>query len=141
MFGISGVDYSFGDMATAPSFGRQLARLRHREQLSQEALAERAGLSRNYIGLLESGRQKPSLESAKSLARALGVSLQHLIGEGSSIREDAQPPYPAKLEDQKRRKQKVQKLVRLLEKSSMRQLDVMDNIIHHILGVEKTGNP
>lgn len=142
MSGIGGVDYLIGDMAASSSFGRRLARLRRREGLSQEALAERADLSRNYIGNLESGRQQPSLPNALALARTLGVEIGALIQDiASSIHEEDSPSHTARTDDARRRKHKIQRLLRRLETSSMRQLDAVDDIIHHILGAEKTGSP
>src|SRR5215213_11002404 len=57
------------------SFGHLLRRLRSAAGLSQEALAERAGLSRNGISDLERGaRQVPRLETVRMLADALALS-------------------------------------------------------------------
>jgi transcriptional regulator with XRE-family HTH domain len=47
--------------------------------VSQEKLAERADLSRNYIGMLERGERFATLEVAERLARAIGVPLEQLI--------------------------------------------------------------
>jgi len=56
---------------------------RHRETagLSQEALAERAGVHPTYVGLVERCRRNPSLNVAQSFAIALGVSLSKLVQE------------------------------------------------------------
>jgi transcriptional regulator with XRE-family HTH domain len=57
------------------SFGDLLRRLRSAAGLSQEALAERAGLSRNGISDLERGaRQAPRLETVRMLADALALT-------------------------------------------------------------------
>jgi predicted ATPase/DNA-binding XRE family transcriptional regulator len=57
------------------SFGDLLRRLRSAAGLSQEALAERAGLSRNGISDLERGaRQVPRLETVRMLADALALT-------------------------------------------------------------------
>jgi predicted ATPase/transcriptional regulator with XRE-family HTH domain len=57
------------------SFGDLLRRLRSAAGLSQEALAERAGLSRNGISDLERGaRQVPRLETVRMLADALALA-------------------------------------------------------------------
>ena len=54
------------------SFGDLLRRLRRAASLSQEALAERASLSRRGISDLERGaRQAPRLETVRLLAEAL----------------------------------------------------------------------
>ena len=59
----------------AASFGERLRRLRVAATLSQEALAERAGLSRNGISNLERGRSPaPRLETVRLLADALRLS-------------------------------------------------------------------
>ena len=45
------------------------------------ALAERAGLHRTYIGLLERGERQPTVVAASSIAEALGLDLSKLLQE------------------------------------------------------------
>ncbi|MER9102673.1 helix-turn-helix transcriptional regulator [Mesorhizobium sp. M0848] len=47
--------------------------------MSQEQLAERAGLHRNYIGFLERGERNASLRTLLAVATSLGVSLGELF--------------------------------------------------------------
>jgi len=47
--------------------------------LSQEALAERAGLHRTYIGFVERAERNPTLKTMEKLARGLEVSLAELF--------------------------------------------------------------
>lgn len=57
------------------SFGQRLRRLREAAGLTQEELAERAGLSAKAIGALERGRrQRPYPHTIRALADALGLS-------------------------------------------------------------------
>lgn len=49
--------------------------------LSQEALSERAGLHRTYVGLLERGKRMPSILVAKQLAESLGTTMSELLAE------------------------------------------------------------
>lgn len=58
---------------------RNLKRSRLALGLSQESLAERAGLHRNYVGCIERNEKNVSLDSLESLAKALGVSPEKLI--------------------------------------------------------------
>ncbi|MBD3236850.1 MAG: helix-turn-helix domain-containing protein [Candidatus Eisenbacteria bacterium] len=47
--------------------------------LSQAELAERAGVTRQTIGLIEAGRYNPSLRLCLLLAREMGQSLDQLF--------------------------------------------------------------
>jgi transcriptional regulator with XRE-family HTH domain len=63
--------------------GRALAgglkRLRLQSRLSQAALAERAGLSLQFIAALEQRRKEPSLATLDALSKALGVQVAELF--------------------------------------------------------------
>ena len=59
-------------------FGPVLRRLRRERDLSQEALAGRAGLARNHVSALERARRDPSLATLVQLADALGMSMEEL---------------------------------------------------------------
>jgi transcriptional regulator with XRE-family HTH domain len=60
-------------------FGIVLRRLRVDAGLSQEDLAERAGIHPNYVILLERGTSSPSLSAITLLARALGQRPSELV--------------------------------------------------------------
>ncbi|WP_017183695.1 MULTISPECIES: helix-turn-helix domain-containing protein [Sphingomonadales] len=47
--------------------------MRHASGLSQEELAHRAGLNRNYVGLLERAANSPTLDTVERLAEELVV--------------------------------------------------------------------
>jgi transcriptional regulator with XRE-family HTH domain len=57
-----------------------LRRLRGERHLSQEALADLAGIHRNYLGGIERCERNLGLDNLEKLARALEVSLTELIG-------------------------------------------------------------
>jgi transcriptional regulator with XRE-family HTH domain len=57
----------------------RLKKLRTVRGLSQRALAERAGISREYLARLETARQDPTLSTLEKLARALRVKLSALL--------------------------------------------------------------
>jgi transcriptional regulator with XRE-family HTH domain len=59
--------------------GAQLRRLRLERDLSQEALAELAGLSYKYLGRIELAKADPGADVLVRLARALSVSVGELF--------------------------------------------------------------
>lgn len=60
-------------------FGDRLRQLRQARHLSQEQLADAAGLDRSYVGGVERGTRNISLVNIGKIARALGVSLSELL--------------------------------------------------------------
>jgi transcriptional regulator with XRE-family HTH domain len=59
--------------------GRRIRRRRNFLDLSQEALAERAGIHRTQISLYENGERMPLASSLIKLAAALGMSVGRLV--------------------------------------------------------------
>lgn len=57
------------------AFGRRVRELRQRLGISQEELADRAGLHWTYVGGIERGERNPALVNIGKLAKALEVSL------------------------------------------------------------------
>jgi transcriptional regulator with XRE-family HTH domain len=61
------------------AFGRAVRRLREKKGLSQEKLADLAGIHRTYIGDVERGTRNIALINMDRIAKALGVSLSRLV--------------------------------------------------------------
>jgi putative transcriptional regulator len=65
---------------TGTAITNQLRRLRFEHgEMTQEALARAAGVTRQTIIALEAGRYAPSLELAFRLAHALGVRIEDVF--------------------------------------------------------------
>ncbi|HWX23119.1 MAG TPA: helix-turn-helix transcriptional regulator [Candidatus Binatia bacterium] len=63
-----------------PLFLARTIRLeRNRAHLTQEQLAEKAGLTRNYIGNIERAERKIALETLGKIARALKCRIPDLV--------------------------------------------------------------
>jgi transcriptional regulator with XRE-family HTH domain len=60
-------------------FGRAVRKRRRELDLSQEQLAERADLHRNYISDIERGERNLSLENIQKIARSLGMKVSELF--------------------------------------------------------------
>jgi transcriptional regulator with XRE-family HTH domain len=65
-------------------FGRAVRKVRLERNLSQERLAELAGIHRTYIGDVERGTRNVGILNMRRIASALGVPLSQLIQEMES---------------------------------------------------------
>jgi len=65
----------------AAVFGSVLRERREAAGISQEQLADRAGLHRTYVSLIERGKRTASIEVLRRVASALGVRMSELIEE------------------------------------------------------------
>jgi transcriptional regulator with XRE-family HTH domain len=57
----------------------KLKRIRTEKGMSQYTLAEKSGVSRQYIRLLEAGESDPTVGMLQRLAKAMGVTLTDLL--------------------------------------------------------------
>ncbi len=64
---------------TPKQLGMQLRKLREGKGMSQESLAKKAKITREYVNKLEAGRYDPTIGTLQRLARALGVSVTRLL--------------------------------------------------------------
>ena len=64
---------------TAERFAMRLKKLRAMRGLSQQALADQVGVSREYIARLEGGKHDPPLSTIEKLAKNLRVKIQDLV--------------------------------------------------------------
>jgi len=62
-------------------FATNVRRVRLSLGLSQERLAELAGLHRTYVGSVERGERNISIDNMERLARAVGVNVADLLQE------------------------------------------------------------
>ncbi len=97
--------------------GKIIASLRSDSGWSQNDLAEKANVSHVMIGKYERGDAVPSLEVAKKIADAFGVTLDFLVGEGQNASFD------------KKTLQRLEDLEQLEDKKKQTLFDLMDTYI------------
>lgn len=68
--------------------GRNFARLRRENGLTQEKVEELSGLSQQYLSDLERGKRNPTVITLYVLAQALGVSHVELVRPDDDGDED-----------------------------------------------------
>lgn len=102
--------------------GKNIRELRCREGMTQERLAESAGLSVPYISHIERGSKNARLETLAQVATALGVSLDELLsGVPEAEREAARTELRSLLDDCSLGEQRVVLTVAAAVKQALRE--------------------
>jgi transcriptional regulator with XRE-family HTH domain len=60
-------------------FGNRVRDERQKQKLSQEELAEKAGVHRTYIGMIERAEKNITLTNIERIAKALGIPIDRLL--------------------------------------------------------------
>jgi transcriptional regulator with XRE-family HTH domain len=60
-------------------FGQKVRKERLKQSLSQEELADRAGVHRTYIGMIERAEKNITLLNIEKISKALGVTISKLL--------------------------------------------------------------
>ena len=82
--------------------GEKIRRLREKENITQNALANRAGVSPTYIYQLEQGLKSPTVEYHGYICAGLNISLAEFFAEEQSEKNVAGRTTDALNEKQKR---------------------------------------
>ena len=69
-----------GDLQVLVRIGQRVRSRRRELELSQEALADAAGIDRSHMGKIERGERNVTILSLAKIANALDCELAHLVG-------------------------------------------------------------
>ena len=100
--------------------GQRIRAFRKQANLTIEQLAEQASLDTQYVGFIERGQGKPSLDALQRIARALGIE----IGELFQFQKAGQPEDKDFLTKQ---------LTRLLQAHRPEEIKTIRNIVKQIV--------
>ncbi len=65
-------------------FGAALRRVRLAAGMTQEQLGLESGVQRNFISLIETGHNQPTISTIVKLAQALGMKASELVAEAET---------------------------------------------------------
>ena len=69
------MDVAMNKEETRMRIGQRVKALRLMTELSQDELAQRAGLQRTHIGRIEGGKYAVNIETLQAIAEALGMTV------------------------------------------------------------------
>lgn len=61
-----------------PALGKAIRQLREQRGMTQEALAQEAGVTVGHLSMIERGHSNPTWATVKAIAHALGASMTDL---------------------------------------------------------------
>ena len=90
--------------------GRRIRKLRQQQHWTQEELADHVGISISFLGHIERGSRKASMETLVSIANAFSVSVDYLLADSLAL--SGTPVIPQSLDE--RQRHVLKEVVRLL---------------------------
>ncbi len=102
--------------------GARIAEQRRAQNLTQAQLAEQLELTQQMIASYEVGRRRVPVSLLPSLARALGLSVEALIGEDSPAAARKRGPAP-------QLQQRIERLTRLPKAQQRVVLQMLDGVL------------
>jgi XRE family aerobic/anaerobic benzoate catabolism transcriptional regulator len=67
-----------------PALGKAIRQLREERGMTQEALAQEAGITVGHMSMIERGHSNPTWATVRGIARACGVSLADIARAAES---------------------------------------------------------
>ena len=104
-------------------FGSKIKTERKRQNITLEKLAERIGISRNFLWEIEAGRKAPALNTLYRLAIALNISIDYLMGTTDKNKHINDGDTPTEQELQ------VTKILEYLNTCEIKELQFISNIL------------
>ena len=104
--------------------GKKIREHRHKAGLSLESLALNAGITPNFLGDVERGTKKPSLDTLESLLTALDISFEDFF----SLKTDTPP---------NRERCKTEKIMADITSFSDKELEVIHNIVRQLIRLRR----
>ena len=115
---------------------QRIALARKEKRVKQEELAEKCGLTKNFISLIETGKREPSDRTIKDICRTLNVNEDWLrTGEGEMFNPKTTMEELVDLTDTLLSEESTSfknRLVSALAKLTEEQWDLLENIIDEI---------
>lgn len=116
------------------TLGDRLRAAREAKGINKADLARLTGLSKSYVGRLESGKQEPSRLALDAIARALGVTVTELLSDKpvANVRERPAPYGAAGPSDPGVTSQVPERLQRAVESLGSVPADMSAAILEHL---------
>ena len=68
-----------------PSLGKAIRQLREERDMTQEALAQDAGITVGHMSMIERGHSNPTWATVTAIAIALGTSIRDVAGRSEAL--------------------------------------------------------
>lgn len=104
--------------------GAKIKQVRIKRKLTQDKLSEMCNLSATFLGIVEGGWKKPSLESLVRIANVLDVSLDYLLSDSLKLSSET----------------RIEELVSAVKNLDSKDLDMVVDMVNTLISHIKKDN-